>query len=98
MLELGEAGPNEHAALADDVIRSADIVFTCGPLMRHLFDAVPARVQGAHAADAEALAVIVAAFAAGGDAILVKGSLGSRMRTIVAALDTGPPAGRKRIS
>ena len=98
MLELGEAGPNEHAALADDVIRSADIVFTCGPLMRHLFDALPARIQGAHAADAEALAVIVAAFAAGGDAILVKGSLGSRMRTIVAALDTGPPAGRNRIS
>jgi UDP-N-acetylmuramoyl-tripeptide--D-alanyl-D-alanine ligase len=87
MLELGEAGPVEHAALADDVVRSADLVFTCGPLMRHLFDAIPLPIWGHHAEDAEALAQIVAARIAPGDAILVKGSLGSRMRVIVAALD-----------
>jgi UDP-N-acetylmuramoyl-tripeptide--D-alanyl-D-alanine ligase len=87
MLELGEAGPAEHAALAADAVRSADLVFTCGPLMRHLFDAMPAHVRGAHARDAAALAPIVAPLVAAGDAILVKGSLGSRMRTIVAALD-----------
>ena len=43
MLELGDAGPAEHAALAADVVRSADLVFACGPLTRHLFDAIPAR-------------------------------------------------------
>jgi UDP-N-acetylmuramoyl-tripeptide--D-alanyl-D-alanine ligase len=87
MLELGAAGPVEHAALAGDVTRSADIVFTCGPLMRHLFDAIPQSARGGHAEDSAALAPIVAEQIAAGDAILVKGSLGSRMKTIVAALD-----------
>ena len=87
MLELGEAGPAEHAALAADVIRSADLVFTCGPLTRHLFASVPVSIRGGHAEDATALAPIVAARVAAGDAVLVKGSLGSRMKTIVAALD-----------
>jgi UDP-N-acetylmuramoyl-tripeptide--D-alanyl-D-alanine ligase len=87
MLELGDAGPAEHLALASDVARSADLVFTCGPLMRHLFDAIPVAIRGHHAEDASALAPIVAARIATGDAILIKGSLGSRMRTIVAALD-----------
>jgi UDP-N-acetylmuramoyl-tripeptide--D-alanyl-D-alanine ligase len=87
MLELGGAGPAEHAGLAADAVRSADLVFTCGPLMRHLYEALPLQVRGAHAADAVALAPLVVARIAAGDAILVKGSLGSRMRTIVAALD-----------
>ena len=87
MLELGEAGPAEHAALADDVVRCADLVFTCGPLMRRLFDAIPQSIRGHHAEDAAALAPIVAARIETGDAILVKGSLGSRMKTVVVALD-----------
>jgi len=87
MLELGDAGPAEHAALAADVVRSADLVFACGPLTRHLFDAIPARVRGGHAADSAALAPVVAARIAPGDAVLVKGSLGSKMKIIVEALD-----------
>ena len=87
MLELGEAGPAEHAALAADVARSADRVFTCGPLMRHLFDAIPAQIRGEHAENAAALGPAVAALIAAGDAILVKGSLGSKMKIIVEALD-----------
>jgi UDP-N-acetylmuramoyl-tripeptide--D-alanyl-D-alanine ligase len=87
MLELGALGPAEHAALATHVMRSADLVFTCGPLMRHLFDAVPPAIRGHHAEDAAALASIVAPRIDTGDAVLVKGSLGSRMRTVVAALD-----------
>jgi UDP-N-acetylmuramoyl-tripeptide--D-alanyl-D-alanine ligase len=96
MLELGDAGPAEHAALAADVVRSADLVFTCGPLMRHLFDALPASIRGHHARDAAALAPVVAARIAAGDAILVKGSLGSRMKTIVAALDAQAKIGEAR--
>lgn len=89
MLELGEAGPSEHSALAGEVERCADLLFACGPLMRHLFDAVPPERRGAHAPDAAALAPIVAEAVAAGDAVLVKGSLGSRMRVVVEALERG---------
>jgi UDP-N-acetylmuramoyl-tripeptide--D-alanyl-D-alanine ligase len=87
MLELGDHGPTEHAGLAPDVERAADLLFTCGPLMRGLHDAIPSALRGAHAPDAGALAPILAAVVQPGDAILVKGSLGSRMRLVVSALD-----------
>ena len=87
MLELGDDGPAEHAGLADAVIDSVDCLFTCGPLMRTLFDAVPAKLRGAHAEDSAALAPIVAAAMAQGDAILVKGSLGSGMKRVIEAID-----------
>ena len=64
------------------------VMFACGPLTKGLFDAVPATVRGAHAADAAALASIVADAIAPGDAILIKGSLGSRMKLVVAAIET----------
>ncbi|HET6185307.1 MAG TPA: UDP-N-acetylmuramoyl-tripeptide--D-alanyl-D-alanine ligase [Acetobacteraceae bacterium] len=87
MLELGEAGPAEHAALAEPAARAADLVFTCGPLMRGLYDRLPPGRRGAHETDVEALAPVVARTVRAGDAILVKGSLGSRMRLAVSALD-----------
>lgn len=87
MLELGDAGPAEHAALAADVVRSSDLVFTCGPLMRHLYVSVPPSMRGGHAEDAAELAPMVTERVAAGDAVLVKGSLGSKMKTIVVALD-----------
>ena len=51
MLELGDAGPTEHRALAEDVAASADCLFTCGPMMQGLFDAVPDFIRAAHAPD-----------------------------------------------
>jgi UDP-N-acetylmuramoyl-tripeptide--D-alanyl-D-alanine ligase len=87
MLELGGEGPAEHAALANSVIGSADRLFTCGPLMRHLFDAIPESLRGAHARDSAALAPVVAAAVAPGDAILVKGSLGSGMKRVIEAIE-----------
>jgi UDP-N-acetylmuramoyl-tripeptide--D-alanyl-D-alanine ligase len=87
MLELGDEGPAEHLALADAVTEAADLLFACGKLMRGLCDAVPQRLHAVHAADSAALAPIVARAVRPGDAILVKGSLGSRMRHVVAALD-----------
>lgn len=90
MLELGNAGPGEHLGLADSVTANADLVFTCGPLMRGLHDAIPPSRRGAHAVDSAALAPIVKDALRPGDAVLIKGSLGSRMKTIVDAIDVRP--------
>ena len=87
MLELGDEGPAEHLTLAPAVTEAADLLFACGPLMQGLCDAVPERLHAMCAADSAALAPIVARAARPGDAILVKGSLGSRMRLVVQALD-----------
>ena len=87
MLELGSFAKAEHAGLADDVQDCADLLFTCGPLARAVFDRAPPSLRGAHAADAEALAAIIGAAVRPGDAILVKGSLGSRMTLVVQALE-----------
>ncbi|MEA2742203.1 MAG: UDP-N-acetylmuramoyl-tripeptide--D-alanyl-D-alanine ligase [Acetobacteraceae bacterium] len=88
MLELGDEGPKEHAGLAEAVAASADIAFTCGPLMRNLFDALPADRRGVHAANSSDLAPIVAAAVVRGDAILVKGSLGSGMKRVTEAIES----------
>jgi UDP-N-acetylmuramoyl-tripeptide--D-alanyl-D-alanine ligase len=88
MLELGVEGPAEHASLAPDVVASADRLFACGALTKILFDAVPPAIRGAYAPDSAALAPIVAGAIAPGDAILIKGSLGSRMKLVVAAIET----------
>ena len=87
MLELGEDAAAEHLALSQPVSQAADIVFTAGPLMGQLFEALPAGRRGAHRADAAALAPLVKAALRGGDAVLVKGSYGSRMRDVVAVLE-----------
>jgi UDP-N-acetylmuramoyl-tripeptide--D-alanyl-D-alanine ligase len=85
MLELGSFGPALHAGLAPDVA-AADLVFACGPLMGHLFAALPPERRGAHLPDAKSLAPVVAAALEDGDAVLVKGSLGMRMAEIIRAL------------
>ena len=86
MLELGDEAEREHSALASSVVSSTDMVFTCGKLMRCLHDSLPDRIRGVHADDSATLAPIVAAALRPGDAVLVKGSLGSRMIRIVQAL------------
>ncbi len=90
MLELGDAAAAEHRGLAPDVAASADLLFTCGPQMRLLHELMPPSQRGAHAADAAALAPLVMAALRDGDAVLVKGSLGSRMRLIVQTLEGAP--------
>ena len=86
MLELGDHAPAEHTGLAEAVCVSADLVFACGPMMRSLFAALPPGLRGAHTENSSDLAPMVAAALSPGDVVLVKGSLGSRMRIIVAAL------------
>jgi UDP-N-acetylmuramoyl-tripeptide--D-alanyl-D-alanine ligase len=87
MLELGEEGPDLHAGLAEAVAaQGVDLVFTVGPLMRHLHDALPAARRGVHAPSSAALLPELFARLCPGDVVLVKGSLGSRMGPIVEAL------------
>jgi UDP-N-acetylmuramoyl-tripeptide--D-alanyl-D-alanine ligase len=87
MLELGEDAQSEHEGLAADVDAAADILFACGPMMGFLFNRLPAAKQGGYAENAAALAAIVKPAIRSGDAILVKGSYGSRMRDVVAVLE-----------
>ncbi len=96
MLELGDLAAAEHAGLADAVSGSADLVFACGPMMRHMFDALPPALRGAHVETSADLAPMVAGALAPGDAVLVKGSLGSRMKLVVSALQQLNPVRKDR--
>jgi len=86
-------GEKLHAAIAEDIERNkVDLVFTAGPLMRALSEAIPAERRGAYAEDADTLAPLVAAAVAPGDVVVIKGSNGSRTGRIVAALKARFPA------
>ncbi|MGB6535770.1 MAG: UDP-N-acetylmuramoylalanyl-D-glutamyl-2,6-diaminopimelate--D-alanyl-D-alanine ligase [Xanthobacteraceae bacterium] len=92
MLELGAKGPALHRALAKSVLADAvDLVFCCGPLMHNLWQALPAARRGGYAPDSAALAAQVISAVHAGDAVMIKGSLGSRMAPIVAALQRAYP-------
>lgn len=87
MLELGPESEDLHAALAAPLRRNGiDLVFTAGPHMGRLWEALPAAMRGGHAADAEALMPLVRGAVGAGDVVMVKGSAGSRTGPIVQAL------------
>lgn len=87
MLELGVAGPDLHRGLNEAIkANNIDAVFCCGPLMRNLWEALPSTKKGGYADSSATLEQQVVAAIGAGDAIMVKGSLGSRMKLIVVAL------------
>ncbi len=87
MLELGPRGRALHRGLSEPVLANGvDLVFCCGPLMRTLWRALPASRRGGYAEDSAALEAHVLSAIRAGDAVMVKGSLGSRMAPIVKAL------------
>ncbi len=88
MLELGAQSPELHRGLGEAItVHGVDSVFCCGPLMRNLWEALPSAKKGGYAETSVALAPLVADAIGPGDAIMVKGSLGSRMKLIVTALE-----------
>jgi UDP-N-acetylmuramoyl-tripeptide--D-alanyl-D-alanine ligase len=89
MLELGPSGADLHRGLVEPVLaQDIDLVFCCGPLMHSLWQALPSERRGAYAETAAALEPQVLAAIRPGDAVMVKGSLGSRMGPIVKALES----------
>jgi UDP-N-acetylmuramoyl-tripeptide--D-alanyl-D-alanine ligase len=88
MLELGRTGPSLHGGLAEAVrANGIDLVYCCGPLMRNLWDALSAGKRGGYAESSADLESQVVAAVRAGDAVMVKGSLGSKMKVIVNALE-----------
>lgn len=88
MLELGARGAEMHRALADSIEAAGiDVVFCSGPLMHALWEALPSRLRGGYAETAAGLEASVLEAVRAGDAIMVKGSLGSKMGPIVKALE-----------
>ena len=87
MLELGPEGAVLHGDLAEAVLANAiDQVYCAGPLMKSLWDALPSERRGGYAETSAALEPEVLGAITAGDAVMVKGSLGSRMGPIVTAL------------
>jgi UDP-N-acetylmuramoyl-tripeptide--D-alanyl-D-alanine ligase len=87
MLELGSRGAELHRRLAEAVLaHDIDLVFCCGTLMHGLWQALPPGRRGGYAENSAALMPQVLGAIQPEDAVMVKGSLGSRMALIVKAL------------
>ncbi len=87
MLELGKDAADLHEALKKPLTESAiDLVLACGPLSKHLFDALPPSMRCFYAENSEMLEAGALKIIRAGDVVMVKGSNGSKMGRIVTAL------------
>jgi UDP-N-acetylmuramoyl-tripeptide--D-alanyl-D-alanine ligase len=88
MLELGPNAESLHAGLAPEIAgKPIDLVFLAGSLMGKLGEVLPKKLVARHEPNTSALAPHVTAALRPGDAVLVKGSLGSKMSIIVRAIE-----------
>ncbi len=95
MYELGADGARLHKELAMPLeAAGVQLVYTSGPLMKNLYDALPQDKRGAHIDDTKELAKIVPDVLVPGDVVMVKGSRGPgekpRMQLVVEALRALP--------
>jgi UDP-N-acetylmuramoyl-tripeptide--D-alanyl-D-alanine ligase len=87
MLELGPKAAAMHAELAADLsANKVDLLFGAGPLTRALYEAAPSSMRAAWTERSSELTDEVARTLRGGDIAMIKGSNGSRMGPLVAAL------------
>jgi len=95
MLELGADAARRHADLAGPLQDAGvELVFCAGPMMRALWERLPAPMRGGWAASAAELAPEVTRAVRDGDVVMVKGSNGSKAGLIAQALAAvGTPAG-----
>ncbi|MBO6673884.1 MAG: UDP-N-acetylmuramoylalanyl-D-glutamyl-2,6-diaminopimelate--D-alanyl-D-alanine ligase [Rhizobiales bacterium] len=84
MLELGDNAAAMHGALVYDLTAlGVDKVYACGPLMKALWRVLPMEKRGAYAETSQGLQKPLVADLAPGDAVMIKGSLGSKMGPLV---------------
>ncbi len=87
MLELGHGEGALHAAIAAHPgLEAVDRIHCVGPRMKALWEVLPRGQRGDWAASADELAVRVRGLVDPGDVVLVKGSKGSKVSTLVDAL------------
>jgi UDP-N-acetylmuramoyl-tripeptide--D-alanyl-D-alanine ligase len=87
MLELGARAAEMHFGLKEAIdAAGVDLVFACGPNMGRLFSVLDKGRQGAWAETSTELVPSLLASVEAGDAVMIKGSLGSRMGPLVDAL------------
>jgi UDP-N-acetylmuramoyl-tripeptide--D-alanyl-D-alanine ligase len=93
MRELGEHSEAFHAELSGPIEAAAvDYAILVGEAMRPLANALEGRIDFVHVPDAATALDRLCAVLAPGDAVLVKGSNGVRLSTVVAALAERPKA------
>lgn len=95
MYELGADAAKMHRELAMPLeAAGVQLVYTSGPLMKNLYDALPQDKRGGHIDDTRELAKIVPDVLVPGDVVMVKGSRGPgekpRMQLVVEALRALP--------
>lgn len=89
MLELGPEELTFHADLADcTALEQVHRVHTSGARMAALHGALPDHLRGKHFEDAAQMAASVNRLLDSGDVAMVKGSLGSKVGQVVAAIKT----------
>ena len=87
MLELGPSEREMHRAIADDKhLKTLNIVHCVGPRMKHLYDVLPDAQKGEWAAEAAEMVHQIRRLIDAGDVILVKGSKGSKVSSVVDAI------------
>ena len=87
MRELGADADTLHRGLAPAIeAAGVDVVFACGVHMRSLYNLLPEQRRGAHTLLSADLAPLVAERLAPGDAVMIKGSLGTHMAPVVEAV------------
>jgi UDP-N-acetylmuramoyl-tripeptide--D-alanyl-D-alanine ligase len=87
MLELGNQSDELHQSLVNPIVeQNMSLLYCCGPHMKALYDVLPADRQGAHYENSAEMAKEIKKMLKSGDAVLVKGSLGSKMKMVVEAI------------
>lgn len=87
MLELGPHSAELHRALAEPVVNAqVDLLFASGPMSRGLFDACPCETRGLWGERSADIETALVETLKPGDVVMIKGSNGSKMGPLVAAL------------
>jgi UDP-N-acetylmuramoyl-tripeptide--D-alanyl-D-alanine ligase len=87
MLELGPDESVLHRAISqNENLKGIDVVHCVGPLMKHLYEALPNDKRGEWFETSDQLAAKIEKLLTNRDVVMVKGSLGAKMGLIVDAI------------